>query len=86
MVLLQIMAICSGASGDIFAQKSDERSEQAVATAMRAAANSLPEAHKKWGEGTFYICSPSTRGAHVVSAEPCFSDALARFETFDGKM
>jgi len=81
-----VMAICSGASGDIFAQKSDERQEQVVAEAMRAAADALPEEHKKWGEGTFYICSPAQKGAHVVLAEPGFSDALKTFGSLSGVM
>ena len=58
----------------------------AVANAMRGAAAALPEAHKAWGDGTFYICSPSMRGAHVVMAEPGFSDALATFSTLDGPL
>jgi homoserine kinase len=81
-----VMAICSGASGDIFAQKSDERQEQVVADAMRMAADALPSEHSKWGEGVFYICSPATRGAHVVSAEPRFSDALKTFGSLSGVM
>jgi len=53
---------------------------------MRGAAAALPEEHKTWGEGRFYICSPSMRGAHVVMAEPGFSDALATFSTLDGPL
>jgi hypothetical protein len=53
---------------------------------MRAAAAALPPADAKWGSGTVYICNPATRGAHVVFAEPRFSDALATFETLDGAL
>lgn len=82
-----VIAICSGASGDIFTQKRDERQETVVAEAMRRALDSLPsEVSKAWGGGQFYIVSPSNRGAHVVTAEPKFSDSLATFGSLDGPM
>jgi homoserine kinase len=81
-----VLAVCSGAAGDVFAQKSGERQETVVAEAMRAAAGVLSEGHRKWGEGTFYICSPATKGAHVVSAEPGFSNALNTFSSLSGVM
>lgn len=81
-----VLAICSGAIGDIFTQKSSERQELAVAEAMRKAASELPPEHAIWGTGKFYIVSPSTRGAHVVTAEPMFSDTLATFGSLDGML
>mmetsp|Transcript_5243 Transcript_5243/g.7827 ORF Transcript_5243/g.7827 Transcript_5243/m.7827 type:complete len:213 (-) Transcript_5243:150-788(-) len=82
-----VMAICSGASGDIFAQKSDERQEQDVAQAMREAGERLPPEHKRWAlGGHFFICSPTIRGAHVVCAEPGFSDSLQTFPSLDGSL
>eukprot|EP00931_Biecheleriopsis_adriatica_P123139 TRINITY_DN98196_c0_g1_i1.p1 TRINITY_DN98196_c0_g1~~TRINITY_DN98196_c0_g1_i1.p1 ORF type:complete len:423 (+),score=80.39 TRINITY_DN98196_c0_g1_i1:102-1271(+) len=82
-----VMCICSGASGDIFAQKSEERQEKVVTEAMRKAVRELPEAHKQtWGEGNFYIVSPTEKGAHVTFAEPAFSDGLATFGSLDGPL
>lgn len=83
-----IMAICSGQSGDIFAQRSTERQEGDVAKAMQKALDELPpELAKKWGVGgQFYIVSPSARGSHVVYAEPKFSDSLATFGSLDGPL
>eukprot|EP00929_Paragymnodinium_shiwhaense_P066179 TRINITY_DN33163_c0_g1_i1.p1 TRINITY_DN33163_c0_g1~~TRINITY_DN33163_c0_g1_i1.p1 ORF type:complete len:412 (+),score=89.82 TRINITY_DN33163_c0_g1_i1:71-1306(+) len=80
-----VMAICSGASGDIFTQRSTERQEGDVARAMKRSLEQLSEAQQKmWGNGKFYIVSPTTHGAHVVSAEPKFSDQLATFGSLDG--
>mmetsp|Transcript_77756 Transcript_77756/g.175795 ORF Transcript_77756/g.175795 Transcript_77756/m.175795 type:complete len:406 (+) Transcript_77756:46-1263(+) len=82
-----IMAICSGASGDIFAQRSAERQEGAVVQAMQSALDALPpEQFKIWGQGKFYIVSPTSMGAHVVSAEPGFSDGIASFGSLDGML
>lgn len=82
-----VIAFCSGASGDIFTQKREERQETAVAEAMRNALESLPESVRQvWAGGQFYIVSPSSRGAHVVSAEPPFSDSLATFGSLEGPM
>ena len=39
-----------------------------------------------WGTGKFYIVSPTSRGAHVVHAEPMFSDGLATFGSLDGPL
>lgn len=82
-----LMAICSGQSGDIFAQRSTERQEGGVAEAMQEALNNCPdEVRKKWGGGKFYIVSPTARGSHVVWAEPKFSDTLATFGALDGPL
>mmetsp|Transcript_7121 Transcript_7121/g.12755 ORF Transcript_7121/g.12755 Transcript_7121/m.12755 type:complete len:409 (+) Transcript_7121:73-1299(+) len=83
-----VMTICSGASGDIFAQKSEERQEKAVTEAMRKAVVSLdPSQVKAWGQGDYYIVSPTEKGAHVTLAEPAFSDAkLATFGSLDGRL
>ena len=82
-----LMAICSGQSGDIFAQRSTERQEGGVAEAMQEALNNVPdEVRKKWGGGKFYIVSPTARGSHVVWAEPKFSDSLATFGALDGPL
>lgn len=82
-----VMAICSGQSGDIFAQRSSERQEGVVAQAMQKALETLPpEQAKLWGDGKFYIVSPTALGAHVISAEPRFSDSLATFGSLDGSL
>lgn len=82
-----VMCICSGASGDIFAQKSDERQEKVATEAMRQALEGLPvEQVKAWGNGDFYIVSPTEKGAHVTFAEPAFSDGLATFGSLDGRL
>jgi homoserine kinase len=82
-----VMAICSGQGGDIFVQRSTERQEGEVAAAMKKALGDLPlSVREAWGGGQFYIVSPTDRGAHVVSAEPKFSDGLATFGSLDGSL
>lgn len=81
-----VMAVCSGAIGDIFTQKAEERNENAVAAAMKAALDAMPAEHAKWQNGQFYIVSPTPRGAHVVFADPCFSSGLAKFGSLDGEI
>jgi len=82
-----VLAICSGQSGDIFAQRSTERQEGVVADAMKKALESLePEDGKVWGQGHFYVVSPAERGAHVVAAEPKFSTTLATFGSLGGSL
>jgi len=82
-----VMAICSGQAGDIFAQCSTERQEGSVAEAMRKALETLdPEHAKIWGNGHFYVVSPTERGAHVVAAEPKFSNSLATFGSLGGSL
>ena len=68
-----VMAITSGASGDIFTQRAKERVDSKVAEAMLAAA-------AKCGTiGQVFITAPSEQGAYVVSAEPPFSHGLVRY-------
>eukprot|EP00622_Pseudochattonella_farcimen_P001288 FR735944.1.p1 GENE.FR735944.1~~FR735944.1.p1 ORF type:complete len:163 (+),score=9.69 FR735944.1:3-491(+) len=82
-----VLSICSGATGgDVFLQNHEERQENAVAVAMKAAAEALPDEHAIWREGRFYICSPTPRGAHVVTADPPFSNSLATFGSLEGNL
>jgi len=82
-----VVAVCSGGAGDTFTQRSTERQEGTVADAMRKALEEAsPEVQAEWGGGQFYIVSPSARGAHVVLAEPKFSDCLATFGSLDGPL
>jgi len=82
-----VMAICSGQSGDIFAQRSTERQEGTVADAMKKALETMdPEHAKLWGDGHFYVVSVTERGAHVVSAEPKLSNSLSTFGSLDGSI
>lgn len=68
-----VLAITSGAAGDSFTQSSSERCERAVADAMQQAA-------EKCGEpGRMFITTPSSRGAHVVAADPPYSKAVLRY-------
>lgn len=66
-----VMAFTSGASGDIFTQRSKERVDRRVADAMLEAA--------KGTAGEVFITAPATEGAVVVSAEPAFSTGLVRY-------
>lgn len=68
-----VMALTSGASGDIFTQRNKERVDRAVAEAMLAAA----QLHNVRGE--VFITAPAEKGAYVVSAEPAFSQGLVRY-------
>uniref|UniRef100_A0A7S2GR82 Homoserine kinase n=1 Tax=Octactis speculum TaxID=3111310 RepID=A0A7S2GR82_9STRA len=82
-----IMAICSGARGDIFAQRTVERQELLVAGAMREAVMALsPEHVSHWAGGEFFITGPTVNGAHVVSATPSFSTGLETFGSLDGSL
>jgi len=82
-----VMAFCSGQAGDIFTQRSTERQEGVVAEAMRKAMDGMPpEVQKVWGGGQYYIVSPTSKGAHVVSAEPKFSSGLATFGSLEGAL
>jgi homoserine kinase len=68
-----VMAITSGASGDIFTQREKERVDSKVAEAMLAAA-------EKCGTiGQVFITAPVEQGAYVVSAEPPFSYGLVKY-------
>lgn len=68
-----VMAITSGAAGDIFTQREKERVDRKVAAAMLAAAEICNTI------GKVYITSPVEHGAYVHSAEPAFSDGLVRY-------
>jgi homoserine kinase len=62
-----VMALTSGAAGDIFTQREKERTDVAVAKAMIAVA-------KKEGiEGRVVVTNITNEGAHVVAVEPPFS-------------
>ena len=68
-----VMAVTSGAAGDVFAQRSTERTEIKVANAM-------VEVAKKHGHlGKVFITRPVTHGAYIASAEPPFSTAVVRY-------
>lgn len=69
-----VLAITSGASGDIFTQRAKERVDRKVAEAMLAAAALCNTA------GKVYITNPVEQGAYVVSAEPAFSNPLVRYK------
>lgn len=62
-----VMALTSGASGDIFTQREKERTDSAVARAMREVADSLAI------QGNIYVTSAANEGARVVKVEPPFS-------------
>ena len=68
-----IMAITSGASGDIFTQRAKERVDKKVAEAMLAAAKSCGV------PGEVFISEPVETGAVVVSAEPPFTRGALRY-------
>ena len=62
-----VMALTSGASGDIFAQREKERTDIAVARAMIQCA-------KDFGiEGKLLVTNLVAEGAHVVKVTPPFS-------------
>jgi homoserine kinase len=67
-----VMAITTGASGDIFAQRARERSDVAVARAM------IQTAEEYNISGKILISSVCNEGARVVKVTPPFStDAIA---------
>ena len=68
-----VLALTSGAAGDIFTQRNKERVDRQVAEAMLAAAKQCDI------KGQAYITSPVEHGAYVVSAEPAFSNRLVRY-------
>lgn len=68
-----VLALTTGASGDIFAQREKERVDRIVADAM------LATAATSGVEGEVFITEPVLRGAHVVRAEPGFSTPLVRY-------
>eukprot|EP01012_Entosiphon_sulcatum_P041142 TRINITY_DN54945_c0_g1_i1.p1 TRINITY_DN54945_c0_g1~~TRINITY_DN54945_c0_g1_i1.p1 ORF type:complete len:354 (+),score=50.85 TRINITY_DN54945_c0_g1_i1:22-1062(+) len=71
-----VIAITSGASGDIYSQRKAERSECLVADAMIEAAKQVGVT------GRAFITHPTEFGAHVISADPPFSDGhVTRFSS-----
>ena len=67
------MAFTSGASGDIFTQRAQERVDRKVAAAMIAAA-------EKCGvRGDVSITAPVIHGAYVLHAEPPFSHGKVHY-------
>lgn len=62
-----VMALTSGAAGDIFTQREKERTDRSVALAMKQVANKFGVA------GKLVITQMSTEGARVVKVDPPFS-------------
>lgn len=62
-----VMAITSGASGDIFAQREKERSDRVVARAMMEAAE------EQGIKGKLVVTTVSNEGARVINVDPPFS-------------
>lgn len=69
-----VLAITSGAAGDIFAQREKERVDRKVADAMLAAAV------RAGVNGQVYISEPVLTGGYVAKCEPAFSSGLVRFK------
>lgn len=68
-----VMALTSGASGDIFAQQEKERTDLAVAKAMSRAA-------EQYGiRGKLVVTNAANEGARVVKVEPPFSTPLITY-------
>ena len=68
-----VLAITSGASGDIFTQREKERVDDTVAAAMIAAAEQVGV------KGEVYITVPIAGGAYVSDAKPRFSQPLVKY-------
>jgi len=68
-----ILAVTSGASGDIFTQRELERVDKAVGEAMARAAADVGV------RGQVYVSRFVEQGATVVAAEPSFSGALVKY-------
>lgn len=62
-----VMALTSGASGDIFTQREKERTDSAVAQAMLSTANELGI------HGRLLVTQPVHEGARVIRVDPPFS-------------
>ena len=63
-----VMALTSGASGDIFTQREKERTDRGVAMAMLQVAEDFKI------KGKLVITQISHEGAHIVKVDPPFSD------------
>jgi homoserine kinase len=68
-----VMAITTGASGDIFAQREKERSDLAVAKAMIQAADEFGV------PGRLVVTHMTNEGAHVVKVDPPFSSGAITY-------
>jgi len=68
-----VLAMTSGAAGDLFTQKYSERSEIRIAEAMQKAG-----AAAKW-PGRCFVTRPSLHGGYIVAADPPFSDGSLQF-------
>ena len=62
-----VMAVTSGASGDIFAQREKERSDRAVARAM------IRAAEENGVKGKLVVTTVAAEGARVINVDPPFS-------------
>lgn len=62
-----VMAMTSGASGDIFTQREKERTDSAVARAM------IDTAETFGIKGKLMVTTPASEGARVVKVDPPFS-------------
>lgn len=68
-----VMALTSGASGDIFAQREKERTDLAVAKAMSRAA-------EQFGiKGKVVVTNAANEGARVVKVDPPFSSNVITY-------
>jgi homoserine kinase len=68
-----VMALTSGASGDIFTQRENERTDSAVARAMISTAESFGI------QGKLLVTTPVNEGARVVNVDPPFSSGAITY-------
>lgn len=68
-----VMALTSGASGDIFAQREQERADKQVARAM------LQAAAENGVKGQIVVTGIAPEGARVVKVDPPFSSEIISF-------
>lgn len=68
-----VMALTSGASGDIFAQREQERADTQVARAM------LRVAAEHGVKGQIVVTGIATEGARVIKVDPPFSSEIISF-------
>ena len=68
-----VMALTSGASGDIFTQREKERTDTGVAKAMLKVADAYGI------KGQLLVTQPVHEGARVVKVDPQFSDDMITF-------
>mmetsp|Transcript_16475 Transcript_16475/g.24730 ORF Transcript_16475/g.24730 Transcript_16475/m.24730 type:complete len:437 (-) Transcript_16475:37-1347(-) len=68
-----VMALTSGASGDIFTQREKERTDNEVATAMLEVADMYDV------KGKLLVTQPVHEGARVISVDPPFSSEIITY-------